>query len=82
MTPGRSQNLMSTYSTFSSEMKLRISSELLNTLTDSFERRVAGLLASLLGADAMAAVLPGGHSVVSQRLTDPIGGSPPSHRIR
>ena len=37
MTPGRSQNLMSTYSTFSSEMYLSTSSELLNTLRDSFE---------------------------------------------
>ena len=37
MTPGRSQNLMSTYSTFSSVMYLSSSSELLNTLRDSFE---------------------------------------------
>ena len=37
MTPGRSQNRMSTYSTFSSEMYLSTSSELLNTLTDSFD---------------------------------------------
>jgi hypothetical protein len=31
ITPGRSQNLMSTYSTLSSEMYFRTSSELLNT---------------------------------------------------
>src|ERR1700754_3161946 len=37
ITPGRSQNLMSTYSTPSSEMYLSTSSELLNTLTDSFD---------------------------------------------
>ena len=37
ITPGRSQNRMSTYSTFSSEMYLRTSSELLNTLTGSFD---------------------------------------------
>ena len=37
ITPGRSQNLMSTYSTFSSEMYFSTSSELLNTLTDSFD---------------------------------------------
>ena len=37
MTPGRSQNRMSTYSTSSSEMYLSTSSELLNTLTDSFD---------------------------------------------
>ena len=48
MTPGRSQNLMSTYSTFSSEMYLSTSSELLNTLTGLlrlgcwFERHAMG----------------------------------------
>ena len=42
MTPGRSQNLMSTYSTFSSEMYLSTSSELLNTLTDSFDWMLVG----------------------------------------
>ena len=61
MTPGRSQNRMSTYSTSSSEMYLSTSSELLNTLT-------------LLRVDAgrrhaMGGVLPERHSSVSCRLT-------------
>ena len=53
---------MSTYSTFSSEMYLRTSSELLNTLACSFDRLVDS-------SDAMGAMLPVGHSPVSQRLT-------------
>ena len=63
ITPGRSQNRMSTYSTFSSEMYLRTSSELLNTLACSFDR-LAGF-----DGDAMGGMLPVGHSSVSQRLT-------------
>ena len=37
MTPGRSQNLMSTYSTFSSEMYLKYLFGVAEHLTDSFE---------------------------------------------
>ena len=62
ITPGRSQKRMSRYSTFSSEMNLRTSSELLNTLACSFDRLVGS-------SDAMAGMLPVGHSMVSQRLT-------------
>ena len=62
ITPGRSQNRTSTYSTSSSEMYLRTSSELLNTLACSFDRLVDS-------SDAMGGMLLVGHSAVSQRLT-------------